>query len=331
MNSFGKLFRVSIYGESHGTGCGVVVDGCPAGIELKVEDFSEDMKRRQAGRKGTTPRNEPDQAVILNGVYQDKTTGSPIHIRFENTNTRSKDYDLFRAVPRPGHADFVAERKYDTFEDPRGGGHFSGRITLGIVAAGVIAKKIASNIEFDAELIEAGGQKDIEKAIDEIIDTGDSIGGIVEVTVKNMPIGIGDPFFESVESKISQMVFSIPATKGIEFGTGFAVAKMKGSEANDTFVDASGKTSTNHTGGINGGITNGNDIVFRVAVKPTSSISKAQETFNFKTNEMTTLEVPGRHDACIALRIPVVLENATAIVIADLLMTSQTFKIKNYQ
>lgn len=326
MNSFGKLFRVSIFGESHGSGCGILIDGCPAGIPIKEEDFEEDLSRRQSGKKGTTPRKEPDKAIIANGVYNDYTTGAPILIRFENTNTRSRDYDLFKSIPRPGHADFVAQNKYKNYEDPRGGGHFSGRITLGIVAAGVIAKKIIKDMKVEAELTEVYGRKDIENVIDEIIETGDSVGGIVEVKVKNVPIGLGEPFFESAESKISQMVFSIPATKGIEFGTGFAVAAMKGSEANDKFIDKTGKTLTNHTGGISGGITNGNDIVYRVAVKPTSSISTKQETYNFKENKMVELEVPGRHDACIALRIPVVLENATAIVMADMLLLSKAYQ-----
>ncbi len=326
MNSFGRLFRISIFGESHGSGCGILIDGCPAGIELSEDDFKADLLRRQAGKKGTTPRKEPDLPILANGVYRGYTTGAPILIRFENTNTRSKDYDLFKAVPRPGHADFVAKHKYNNFEDPRGGGHFSGRITLGIVAAGVVAKKIIGDMKVEANLVEVAGRQDIDQAVDDILETGDSIGGVVEVTVKNSIIGLGEPFFDSAESMISHMVFAIPATKGIEFGAGFELAKMTGSQANDCFIDETGKTESNNTGGINGGISNGNDIEFRVAVKPTSSISKGQNTYNFDKKVMENLEIPGRHDACIALRIPVVLENATAIVMADMLMTAKSYK-----
>lgn len=325
MNIFGKLFKVSIYGESHGNGCGIIVDGCPSGLALDISDFESDLLKRQAGRKGTTPRKEEDKPILESGVYNGYTTGAPILIRFENTNTRSRDYDQFKNIPRPGHADFVANRKYNNFEDPRGGGHFSGRITLGIVAAGVIAKKVIDTMKVEATLKEVYGREDIDNVIDEIVDTGDSVGGVVEVTVTNVPIGLGSPFFESVESNISRMVFSIPATKGIEFGTGFGITKLKGSEANDKFIDSAGKTETNHNGGINGGITNGNDIVFRVAVKPTASISLKQNTYNFKENSIVELEVGGRHDACIALRIPIVLENATAIVMADMLLLERAY------
>lgn len=323
MNTFGNNFRVSIYGESHGTGVGVLIDGCPAGIIITDDDFEKDMSRRRSGKKGTTPRVEPDKAIIMNGMFEGKTTGAPIHIHFENTNTKSKDYDLFREIPRPGHADFVANHKYNNFDDRRGSGHFSGRITAALVAAGVVAKKVLGNMEINSTLIEAGGQKDVQKAIEEIADTGDSIGGIVETIVKNVPIGLGEPFFDSTEAKISHMIFAIPATKGIEFGAGFEAAKMKGSEHNDCIIDVNGKTETNNAAGINGGITNGNDIVFRVAVKPTSSISIGQNTINLKTGEMTELKVEGRHDACIALRIPVVIEAGTAIALADLLLTSK--------
>jgi chorismate synthase len=327
MNSFGRIFRVSIYGESHGTGAGIVIDGCPPGVALTEADFNEDLSRRKSGKKGTTPRLEADEPKILNGVYNGFTTGAPLHIHFDNTNTRSRDYEQFKAVPRPGHADFVADKKYDGFEDPRGGGHFSGRITLGIVAAGVVAKKILGDTKVNAELIEVMGSKDIEKVIEEMADSGDSVGGVVECIVENVPVGLGEPFFDSTESMISHMMFSIPATRGIEFGSGFETVKMKGSEHNDCFIDANGKTETNYAGGINGGITNGNNVVFKVAVKPTSSISKAQNTMNMKTKEMTILEVEGRHDACIAIRIPVVIEAATAIVMADLKLTASKFKI----
>lgn len=323
MNTFGSIFRVSIFGESHGVCAGVLIDGVPAGIPLQLADFDADLSRRKSGNKGTTPRIEADLPKIMSGVYNNFTTGAPIAIVFENTNTRSHDYSFLLETPRPGHADFVAHNKFGGFEDFRGGGHFSGRLTLGLVAAGVIAKKMLGNVKVNAQLIEAGGMKNIEEAINKAVEEKNSIGGIVEIVATGMPIGIGEPFFGSVEAELAHMAFSIPAVKGIEFGSGFNAAKMKGSEHNDNFINHQGKTETNNAAGINGGITNGNDIVFRIAVKPTSSISLKQNTMNMKTGKLTELEVEGRHDTCIALRVPVVIENATAIVLADLLLQSQ--------
>jgi chorismate synthase len=320
MNTFGSFFRVSIFGESHGNSAGMTVDGCPAGLHLRESDFTPDLDRRRSGSKGTTPRKEADLPRIMSGVFNDHTTGSPITILFENTNTRFKDYEKLRETPRPGHADFVAHKKFGGFEDFRGGGHFSGRLTLGLVAAGVIAKKIISPVNIQASLTEAGGNTNIEKAVDMAIEQQNSIGGVVECIASEIPVGLGEPFFNSVESLIAHMAFSIPAIKAIEFGAGFSAAKMKGSEHNDNFISPEGKTETNNSGGINGGITNGNDIVFRVAVKPTSSIPLAQNTMNIKTGIMTELKIEGRHDLCIALRVPVILEAATAIVLADLMM-----------
>ncbi len=323
MNSFGKIFRVNIFGESHGNGVGIVIDGVPAGLPLKFEDFKTDLGRRRAGAKGTTPRKEADLPKLISGVFNDHTTGAPLTIMFENANTRSKDYSKLRETPRPGHADFVAGKKFGGYEDYRGGGHFSGRLTLGIVAAGIIAKKLISPVSIKAELIEAGGLNDIKKAIDNAMEEGDSIGGIVECVAGNIPIGLGEPYFDSFESIMSHMIFAIPATKGVEFGSGFAAAKMKGTEHNDNILSLDGKTETNHAGGINGGISNGNDIVFRVPIKPTSSTSKKQHTLNIKSGKTEDVEIQGRHDTCIALRVPVVLECATAIVLADLMMQQQ--------
>ena len=326
MNTFGNLFRISIFGESHGNSAGITIDGCPAGLPLLESDFTSDLDRRRAGSKGTTPRKEADLPRIMSGVFNDFTTGAPITIIFENTNTRFKDYEKLRETPRPGHADFVASKKFGGFEDFRGGGHFSGRITLGIVAAGVIARKLISPVKIKAELTEAGGLKDIEKALDKAIEEQNSIGGIVECIANNLPTGLGEPFFNSVESMIAHLVFSIPAIKAIEFGSGFEAAKMKGSDHNDMFISPEGKTETNHAGGINGGISNGNDIIFRVAVKPTSSIALAQNTMNIKTGKMSELRIEGRHDLCIALRVPVIVEAATAIVLADLMLAEQRIK-----
>lgn len=323
MNTFGTLFRISIYGESHGNQVGVLIDGCPVGLSICEDDFIKDILRRKSGAKGTTPRIEDDKPIIVSGVFNGFTTGAPILISFQNKNTKSADYNDLINTPRPGHADFTGKVKYGGFNDHRGGGHFSGRLTLGLVAAGVIAKKLINPLSVKAKLIEAGGEQDIDKAIDNAIKNEDSIGGIVECTVNEIPVGLGEPFFNSVESIISHLVFSIPATKGIEFGSGFQAAKMFGSEHNDNLIDTSGKTETNFAGGINGGITNGNPIVFRVAIKPTSSISKPQNTVNLKSGQQEELKVQGRHDACIALRVPVVLEAVTAIAMADLLLLEQ--------
>ncbi len=492
MNSFGRIFRVNIFGESHGESVGVNIDGIPAGLSLTVEDFLEDIERRKGGmQKGTTPRQESDLPIFKSGIFNNKTTGAPLTILFENNNTRSTDYAKQRAVPRPGHADFVASKKFGGFEDYRGGGHFSGRLTVCLVAIGVIAKKLLITVsspqveksasvqehlndetagvqdstlvpkysvytpmqyelakhmrknhtaaedvlwqqlrnnqlgvkfrrqhpidayitdfislhdrlivevdggyhenqeqkEYDenrtkvledigfrtirfsnedvinnikevlkqikqelrknklqqkeatssqtplstrgeglgvrATILEIGGEQDLEKGLQKAIDAKDSIGGIVECRVNNLPLGLGEPFFDSAESLLAHAVFAIPAVKGVEFGAGFAAAKMFGSQHNDAIEDATGKTKTNHAGGIVGGITNGNELVFRIAIKPTSSTPKEQQTLNWETNTVESFSVKGRHDLCIALRVPVVLEAITAMVLVDLMMLEQ--------
>jgi chorismate synthase len=325
LNSFGKNFRVQIFGQSHGDYVGCTIDGCPAGIPLTVNDFLPDLERRKPGARGTTPRKEDDIPEIISGLFKDYTSGAPITILFKNSNTRSEDYEKRREVPRPGHADFVAHKKFNGFEDYRGGGHFSGRLTVAIVAAGVTAKKCIdkycqNNITIESILTEIGGEKNLDKGLQKAIEEKDSIGGIVECTVKNLPIGLGDPFFNSVESLISHAVFAIPAVKGIEFGAGFAAAKMFGSEHNDAIINQEGRTATNNAGGITGGISNGNDLVFRVVVKPTSSTPKEQQTLNMVSGNVEPFSVKGRHDLCIALRVPVILEAVTSIVLADLMM-----------
>src|SRR5665213_970301 len=325
MNSFGRNFRVQIFGQSHGEYVGIVIDGCPPGIGIAVEDFKEDIERRKPGAKGTTPRKEDDIPEIIRGVFNEKSTGAPITILFKNSNTRSADYAKQRAIPRPGHADFVAHKKFKGFEDFRGGGHFSGRLTVALVAAGVVAKKVITSFPADkkmqihATILEIGGEKDLEKGLQKAVDEKDTIGGIVECKVSNLPLGLGEPFFDSAESLISHAVFSIPAVKGIEFGAGFAAARMFGSEHNDSIINADGTTATNNAGGIVGGITNGNELVFRIVVKPTSSTPKVQRTLNVETGNVEDFSVKGRHDLCIALRVPVVLEAVTAMVLADLM------------
>ena len=361
MNTFGNKFRVSIFGESHGPVIGVTVDGVLPGIPLSAEDFTEDLSRRKAGALGTTPRIEADAPEILSGVYEGHTTGAPLTVIFRNQNTRSEDYEAFRENPRPGHADFTANLKYGGYNDPRGGGQFSGRLTLGIVAAGVIAKKMMYFAKFNAALKEVGGLTDAEKwpeALKAAAADGDSLGGVVECVVEGLPIGLGEPFWDSVESVLSHAVFAIPGVRGIEFGDGFEAARMRGSEHIDLFPEhkcchgeheeghhchhddpdhecchgehedgeehhcchhgeqegeehhCCGRHNrpqppvTNHAGGVNGGITNGNPVVFRVAFKPTASIAKAG--------------VGGRHDVCFALRTPVIVEAMAAICLVDL-------------
>ncbi|MEO6610668.1 MAG: chorismate synthase [Chitinophagaceae bacterium] len=484
MNSFGRIFRISIFGESHGESVGIVIDGCPAGLPLVTEDFLPDLEKRKGGtQKGTTPRQEEDLPIFKSGLFNDKTTGAPITILFENKNTRSSDYEKQRAVPRPGHADFVARAKAGGYEDYRGSGHFSGRLTVALVAAGVIAKKLLARtetspqtplrgrgasedsvpgyftnpadsykslsafakenrrnateaedklweevrnrkingykfrrqhpvngfipdfvclekklvvevdgtyhdekeqknyddirtkwltatqfkmlrftneqvlnnigwvveeignhlaaeadspsplerelegeVQIKASILEIGGETDLDKGLQKAIDNKDSIGGIIECRVNGLPVGLGEPFFDSAESLLSHIVFAIPAVRGIEFGTGFAAAKMFGSHHNDAIENREGKTGSNHAGGIVGGLTNGNELVFRIAIKPTSSTPKEQTTLNWETGKKETVSVKGRHDLCIALRVPVILEAVTAIVVADLLLLEQKIK-----
>ncbi len=324
MNAFGRLFRIQVIGESHGELVGVVIDGCPAGLPLSTDDFSADIERRRGGvQKGTTPRQESDLPRLTTGVFRGKTTGAPLTILFANENVRSSDYEKNRSIPRPGHADFVAHQKFGGHEDFRGSGHFSGRLTLCLVAAGVVAKKILSGIHIQAALIEVGGLPSVEAGIERAIEQKDSVGGIVECRVEGLPIGLGEPFFDSVESLLAHVVFSIPAVKGIEFGSGFAAARMTGSVHNDPIVAADGTTATNHAGGIVGGLTNGNPLVFRLAIKPTSSTPREQTSLNWESGEAETFSVKGRHDLCIALRVPVVAEAAAALVLADLMLLEQ--------
>lgn len=330
MNTFGKNFRVEIFGESHGPVTGVTLDGVPAGMPLCSEDFYRDIDRRRPRESGGTSRREKDLPQIISGVYGGHTTGAPLTIQFANEDAVDRDYEDFTDVPRPGHADFAAGERFGLWNDPRGGGQFSGRMTLPVVAAGVVAKKVIEYLVEDdvsvedmvsAELVEVGGSGDraewdslLEKAGEE----GDSLGGVVRCEAK-VPAGLGEPFWDSVESLISHAVFAIPGVRGIEFGDGFRAAAMRGSEHNDPF-GPDGTPVKNGSGGVNGGITNGAPVLFRVAFKPTSSISRQQKTLNFETGEMTQLSVKGRHDVCFALRTPVIVEAVTAAVIADLLI-----------
>lgn len=320
MNRFGTRFRLALWGESHGPQIGVAIDGLPAGIPLSATDFETDLARRRAGAPGTTPRCEADTPQFMAGLYEGRTTGAPLVIAFANENTRPADYtDL---PDRPSHADRVARERFGGFNDPRGGGHFSGRLTLALVAAGVVAKKLLpATIRFSTAVVETGGCDDPAR-FDEILQAaaadGDSVGGLVECRVQGVPTGWGEPFFDSVESLAAHLLFAVPGVKGVEFGEGFAAARMRGSQHNDPILDAAGRTASNHAGGIVGGLTDGNELIVRTAFKPTASIAREQLTFDRFSGKVEPLSVRGRHDVCIALRGAVVVEAAMAIVLADL-------------
>lgn len=319
MNSFGSRFRVEIFGASHAPEVGVDIWGIPDSINPRDLDFSTQLSRRKGGSAWTTPRIEEDTPL-----FEDlRAAGGPFRIRFENRNVRSADYSRFEDIPRPGHADFTSRVKYG--KSFPGGGIFSGRMTLPLVAAGVVARAIISPARIEASLIEVGGipcrdREAVSQALCKAAEEGDSLGAIVRCVCEDIPAGLGEPFFDSLESVISHAVFSVPGIRGIEFGDGFAAAAMRGSQHNDPFIDASGHTSKNGCGGINGGISNGNPLIFNVAVKPTSTIRKTQQTFNFAEGRMTELSAGGRHDVCFALRVPPVIEAVTAIVLADFII-----------
>ena len=279
MNSFGTLFRITLWGESHGPQVGVTLDGVPAGLPLDIPDFEADLARRRSGAKGTTPRQENDLPQIVSGLYNGMTTGAPLTIEFANRDTHSQDYANVMRHYRPSHADMVAYHKFNGFNDPRGGSIF-------LATTPAAAEQ-------------------------------DSVGGIIECRVQGVPLGLGQPFFDSAESMIAHLLFSVPAVKGVEFGSGFAGARMRGSENNDPFLDVEGTTATNNAGGINGGLTNGNELVVRAAVKPTPSIGREQMTYNLATNKVEPLMIRGRHDICVALRGAVVVEAAVAIALAN--------------
>ena len=325
-NTFGTCLRLKIFGASHAPTAGITIDGIPAGIPLAAGDFEHDLAARRAGARGTTPRREADIPEI-EGLDNGVTTGGPVTVTFRNENTRSGDYSAFDKHPRPSHIDLVARRKYGPGFDLRGSGIFSGRMTVALVAAGVIAKKILpATVSFSSELVEIGGCRDkaqFGRIIDEASAAGDSVGGVVGCRVEGLSVGLGEPFFDSAESVISHLLFSIPAVKGVEFGSGFEGVRLLGSERNDRIIAADGTTATNSEGGINGGLTNGNPLIFRAAIKPTASISTPQPTFNFSSNSIEPLVIGGRHDACIALRARIVVEAAAAIALADLYLQQQ--------
>lgn len=320
-NSFGEILRTTIFGASHAEEVGVMMEGIPSGIALGTDVFTSDLDRRRPALRGETPRREDDFPIIEGLDNQGLTTGQIIRISFKNRNTRSGDYSKFVEHPRPSHADLVQRKKYGEGYDISGGGMSSGRMTVALVSAGVVAKQILGDITFNTYLVEVGGCRDTEQfesIIANALTEGDSVGGVVECRVQGVDCGLGEPFFDSVESVVSHLLFSVPGVKGVAFGDGFDSASKRGSERNDMIVDGSGRTLTNNEGGVNGGISNGNDIVVRVAVKPTPSISKPQNTYNFATGVVEPLVVGGRHDVCIARRAMVVVEAMVALALADL-------------
>jgi len=317
MNSIGRIFRVSVFGESHGPKVGALVDGVRPGLAICEGDFEPDMGRRRARERGTTERRERDAVEISSGVFEGRATGAPVLLEIVNGDVDSSSYADRRSIPRPGHADLPARLRYGGFADHRGGGHFSGRLSAGLVAAGVIARRMISPARVRARLVSVGGSEDAEARVNAALERGDSVGGVVECVVSGVPAGIGEPFFDSLESRLAHAAFSIPGIKGIEFGAGFAAAAMAGSELNDPILSADGRTATNHSGGINGGLSNGNDVVFRIAVRPTASVAAPQRSVNLDTGAPEIVRVAGRHDACFALRVPVILESVAAIVLAD--------------
>lgn len=350
-SQFGKLFRINLYGESHGDSVGCIIDGLPSGIVVDFDLIRSRLDQRKPDSSGlTTSRAETDEFEILSGLYKDKTTGTPISVRFANRDKKSSDYQESDQIFRPSHADYTGFMKYNGANDPRGGGHFSGRLTAPIVFAGAIAEQIlkSKGIEVISQLLSIGvlqgkSLEEMDEAtmkrineskyaihpdhsgefMEEIRKTrelGDSIGGVVETVIIGVKAGIGEPFFDSLESTLAHGLFSIPGVKGVSFGAGFGLSRMKGSVANDRFLkNSKGEviTATNRSGGINGGISNGMPIKFNCAVKPTPSIAMAQETLDFSTFEQSILKVKGRHDPCVALRAVHVIRAMAAIAICD--------------
>ncbi len=350
-NTFGQSVAVTLFGESHGKAIGAVLDGMAPGIPVDEEFIAHQMDLRKSVSSLSTPRKEADKVIILSGVHNGVTTGTPITFMIENTNTHSADYEELRTVARPGHADYTAYCKYHGFSDTRGGGHFSGRITVGLVAAGAVAisalqahgiyigthiakcagiadrafNKLEEDIQTLSSLsfavLDESQAKKMQTAIANAKTEGDSVGGILETAVIGLPKGIGEPWFDTMESVLSHILFSVPAVKGVEFGDGFALADKKGSAANDAFFSNNGQvfTETNHAGGILGGITSGMPLIFRCAIKPTPSIFKAQQTVDFVKNTDCELSLKGRHDPAIVHRARVVIDSVTALALCDML------------
>ncbi len=308
---------MSLFGTSHGAVVGVLLDGLPAGIQLFEADFEADLARRRPGAVGTTTRVEDDELRFMSGLHEGFTTGGPLCIEVINVSQRSADYADFARQPRPGHADYPASVKWGGYADLRGGGMFSGRMTVGLVCAGVVAKRLLDGVSIRAEVQEVGGSRDYATLLEDALREGDSLGGVVSCRVEGLGVGVGEPFFGSLESRLASMLFSVPGVKGVEFGAGFRGAAMRGSAFNDRIVDASGHLASNNAGGVNGGLSNGMPLELRVAFRPAASIAREQLSFDFGLGRPAPMRVAGRHDASFVLRTPVVVEAACALALAD--------------
>lgn len=328
-NTLGTIFRVTSFGESHGPGIGIVIDGCPAGLTIDRGKIAADLARRKPGQGPTTsPRNESDEFEILSGILDGKTTGAPITFLIRNQDVDSSPYEERRFTPRPGHADYPAFIKYSGCEDYRGGGRFSARVTAGWVIAGSIAKQLLEKIGVmvSAKIVEIGGvAENWERRIAEAVETGDSVGGIIEGVATGLPVGLGEPVFGKLDAELARALFCLPAVKGVEFGDGFAAARSLGSENNDAYEIKDGKvtTKTNHAGGVLGGLSTGMPLIVRVAFKPVASIAKPQQTINLQTGEAVMLKTEGRFDPCPVPRAILLVEAAMAIVLTDLALWGQ--------
>lgn len=363
-STIGNKLQISLYGESHATAIGVVVNGLPSGFKIDFDKLNKFLQRRKTNQnKYTTKRKETDEFDILSGYYNDKTTGTPLSIIIKNIDAHSKDYNEIFEKMRPSHADYTGYIKYKGYNDMRGGGHFSGRLTAPLCIIGGISLQILEKIgisiyshisslydiddipieqvsiaeqkkvaEKEIAIFDDDKIKQVKNLLEKITQDNDSIGGIVELIVHNMVIGVGSPIFDSIESRLSHMIFSIPSVKGLEFGNGFSSTKLTGIQNNDAFEIINGQviTTTNNSGGINGGISNGMPVTMKVAIKPTASISKTQNTINIKTMQNTTINIAGRHDPAIVLRIPPVLESAVAITLLDMLLEEKGDFIYEY-
>ena len=341
-NNFGTNISWTLFGESHGPAIGITLDGLPAGFKVDMEQIKSDMDKRKATGKISTQRHEADEVHILSGMYNGYTTGTALTILIENQNTKSKDYSAFHGRLRPGHADFTAFEKYNGYQDYRGGGHFSGRLTACIVAAGsiytlsdipfskdytVLEKQIQEVNDKNFAVLDNQVKNQMIQEIEKAAAEGDSLGGVLETAVIGLPAGLGEPFFDSVESILSHLIFSVPAVKGVSFGEGFGFAKLKGSQANDAFRFTNKiETKTNNNAGINGGITNGMPILIHTCIKPTPSIFKTQESVDYLSKENVDLKIQGRHDPCILHRARIVVDSVVAFGLLDLYMSRLAIK-----
>ncbi len=329
MNSFGQLFKISLFGESHGNSIGVLIDGMPPGIKVDVDLIKSDLLKRRPSKLYETPRVEEDEFFIESGVYQGLTVGTPILVRILNKSYNSETYLKYKTHHRPSQSDFVLKNKFKGFHNLPGSGHFSGRITTCLVVAGAFAKMVLKNVEIKTSVTQVGtltNLEELDQYLSEIIKSKETVGAHLTTTVSGVEVGLGEPFFYGIESVISQILFSIPSIKGVSFGAGFKAVELLGSDYVDKIINKDGQTITNNSGGINRGITNGNDLVINTVTRPISSFKKGIETFNFETEKIEELKVSGSHDVFIGNRIKVIIENAIMIALLDLYLINKRYK-----